>query len=427
MSELNMNMALQRMPGHESARHIRVAFVNHTAQLGGAEIALRNLLQHLDPERIDAQLILCADGPLIDQVEKNTSVHLVSLPSHIREARKASIGWKTLSKPGDVIETIAYIVRLSRYLRTMQVQLIHTNSMKAHLLGGIAGKLANVPVIWHVRDRIAADYLPSGAVRLVKILSRFIPSFVIANSRATLATLMGDPSHAGNKSRRAVCRVIHDGCDVPATQSWPESTQPATIGLVGRISPWKGQHIFIRAAAMLKDDFPDVRFLIVGAPLFSESEYELEVRHLARELRLEQAIEFTGFVHDVQGVIQKLHILVHASTIGEPFGQVVIEGMAAGRPVIATNGGGIPEIVVDHITGLLVPMNDARALADAMRTLLLDMDTARAMGALGRQRVKDFFTMKRTAEAVEKVYADVVRHDLQPATQRDSCPQIRTS
>lgn len=182
------------------------------------------------------------------------------------------------------------------------------------------------------------------------------------------------------------------------------------IGLIGRISPWKGQHIFIQAAAMIRDEFPNVQFQIIGAPLFSETEYESQVKHLARE-HLGEQVEFTGFVNDVQSVLAKLHIVVHASTVGEPFGQVVIEGMAAGKPVIATNGGGIPEIVVDGVTGLLVKMNDAGALADAMASLLHDPKKAQAMGKQGRERVLNLFAIERTAKAVEQVYRELLFAD----------------
>jgi glycosyltransferase involved in cell wall biosynthesis len=236
-------------------------------------------------------------------------------------------------------------------------------------------------------------------------MSGVIPAFIIANSQATLDTLLGE---APERKRKVRSRVIHDGCEVPVSLSWPEPNQPLKIGLIGRISPWKGQHVFIQAAAMLRNEFPDVRFQIIGAPLFSEFEYESELHCLTRELQLERQVEFTGFLRDVQSAIQQLQIVVHASTVGEPFGQVVIEGMAAGRPVIATNGGGIPEIVVDQVTGLLVPMNDARALAEAMASLLRNPKKARAMGARGRRRVNDLFTIERSAKAVEQVYLELL-------------------
>jgi glycosyltransferase involved in cell wall biosynthesis len=109
-----------------------------------------------------------------------------------------------------------------------------------------------------------------------------------------------------------------------------------------------------------------------------------------------------------------MDLIVHASTIGEPFGQVIIEGMAAGKPVIATNGGGVPEIVEDGKTGILVPMRDASAMAEAMKLLIADRGLAADMGALGRKRVLDRFTIQHTARKIEAIYLSMAAP--QPST-----------
>ena len=135
-------------------------------------------------------------------------------------------------------------MRLSRRIRALDADIVHTNSLKAALYGGVAGRLARVPVVWHVRDRIADDYLPTSAVRLVRTASRFLPTAVVANSAATLATL---PGH-----RRGRVRLQPDRsrCGGVTTGSEP-SEQPTTttIGVVGRLAPWKGQHVFLDAFA----------------------------------------------------------------------------------------------------------------------------------------------------------------------------------
>src|SRR5262249_61008547 len=123
-----------------------------------------------------------------------------------------------------------------------------------------------------------------------------------------------------------------------------------------------------------------------------EHNYDQEVRQLVKQLGMEPVVEFTGFCADVQAVIAGLDLVVHASTIGEPFGQVIIEGMAAGKPIVATNGGGVPEIVEDGKTGLLVPMGNAPAMADAICAILADPERARSMGVRGRERVENHFT-----------------------------------
>jgi glycosyltransferase involved in cell wall biosynthesis len=146
----------------------------------------------------------------------------------------------------------------------------------------------------------------------------------------------------------------------------------------------------------------------VGSVLFGEKEYERDVHQLVQQLGLDDCIEFTGFREDVPDVIAGLDILVHASTTGEPFGQVIIEAMAAGKPVIATNGGGVPEIVDDGVTGLLVSMGDADAMAAAIERLLEDPALCARMGEAGLARVQQHFTIQLTAERVQAVYDQLI-------------------
>lgn len=383
---------------------IRVLFVDHTAKLGGGEIALRNLARHLDSQLIRMEFLFCAEGPLVDQLRTAFPVCVMPLSEQIADTRKSEIGWRSCFKIRYLFATAAYAWRLSRYMRRSQVHIVHTNSLKAHLLGGLAARLAGRKLVWHLRDRIAEDYLPRPAVWLVKILSRIFPTFIIANSQATLNTIA--PRNDRGFTLRT--RVVHDGCTIPSNPS-PVTNGPVKIGLIGRISPWKGQHVFIKAAAIIKNKFPDVRFRIIGSALFSETGYEAEVKQLVNDLDLADQVEFLGFIADIERASAELDIVVHASTLAEPFGQVVIEAMAASKPVIATRGGGVPEIVVDGETGLLVPMNDERAMAAAMEDLLGNPARAQEMGARGRQRVREFFTIQRTARAVEHVYRDLMR------------------
>jgi glycosyltransferase involved in cell wall biosynthesis len=387
-------------------RPTRVLFVDHTSELGGAEIALRNLLRYLDPLCVHKQTLLFSDGPLAKQLSGLCQVHVLQLSARIRETRKESLGWRSVFRAREVAASLAYICRLTWRIRQMRVDIVHTNSLKSHLIGGIAARCAGCLVVWHVRDRVSNDYLPAFAVRLIRALSRIVPHAIIANSAATLEALAPAPL----AQRAGMCKafVVHDGCELPSAIVPQPAPLPVKIGLVGRISRWKGQHVFIKAAALIKDEFPDVRFEIIGSPLFSEAAYEAEIKQLASGLQLGGQLHFLGFVHDIHRAIGELQILVHASTIGEPFGQVVIEGMAAAKPVIATRGGGIPEIVEDEDTGLLVPMNDEKALADAMATLLRDPVMATQMGLRARQRVREHFTIQRTAKLVEQVYRELL-------------------
>ena len=394
---------------------IRVLFFDHTAARSGGEIALLNLVRHLDRLAVKPTVVFGADGPIAEEMRHVADTHVLPLSTAVGRTKKDSLGVSSLLRIRTVLTCAMYVGRLARFIRKNQVDVIHTNSLKADVLGGFAGRLAGRPVIWHVRDRIDDDYLPRPVVRIFRILARLLPRFVIANSDATLRTLHPSAWWSGTAIASGVdlgrrSSVVHDGTPSFARENGASGHgEEFRIGLIGRICPWKGQHIFLRAAAIVRKRFPNARFFIVGSALFGEAQYEEEVRLLAKNLEMTDSVTFTGFRSDVHNVIAEMNLIVHASTTGEPFGQVIIEGMAAGKPVIATNGGGVPEIVEDGKTGILVPMADAEAMAEAICRVLADPAVAAEMGARGRERVHRHFTIDQTARKVEAVYEEVLR------------------
>ena len=387
-----------------------IVYFDHTALMSGGEIALLHLIRHIDTGRYRPVVVLSADGPLRTHlIEAGVETHLLLLDENVGDARKDSLSLRSLLQPRAALSVLRYACRLARFLKARHAQLLHTNSLKSDVIGGIAGRLAHVPVIWHLRDRIAADYLPAPAITGFRWLARLLPNCILANSQATLQALepRANCGRAIIKAGwlRTTLQVVHDGIPAAAApSSSPLSVKGPSIGLVGRLSPWKGQHIFLEAAALVHKQFPEVRFQIIGSAMFGEDAYEAEVRQLCDMLGLSECVEFMGFRKDVPALIAQLDVLVHASTIGEPFGQVVVEGMVAGKPVVATNGGGVPEIVQDGVTGWLVPMGESVPMAEAIARLLSDPESAAAMGAAGRQRVLEHFTIELTARRVQEVY-----------------------
>jgi glycosyltransferase involved in cell wall biosynthesis len=385
---------------------LRVLFLDHTATMSGGEIALLELVRHLDPRYCKPIVTLGADGKLREKLdEAGVETHVLALASEVVQTRKDSLGGSSVLRLKTVYSMLRYIQRLARFFREQKIDLVHANSLKADILGGLAARRAHIPVIWHVRDRIEADYLPMPAVRLFRRLCRVVPSYVIANSEATLQTL--------RLNRRDRQSVVYSGVDLaayPLSSLAPQTNREVQrIGLIGRISPWKGQHIFLQAAAEVRCRFPKARFQLIGAALFSERDYEMQLHTLVRSLQLEDCVEFLGFREDVPALLADLDMLVHASTSGEPFGQVIVQGMAAERPVVATASGGVLEIVEEGVTGLLVPPGDVTALAQAICTLLQQPERAHEMGLRGRLRVQERFTIQVAARKAESVYAEVMQ------------------
>ena len=296
--------------------------------------------------------------------------------------------------------------RISRFARQRRAELIYSNSLKSDLYGAVAARLAGVPIIWHIRDRIEAGYLPRMAVWLVRVLARYLPACVVANSASTLATLRLGASKPTAIIASGLTREHIERCWVPR-----RSNPIPQIGIVGRLAPWKGQDVFLEAAAQLLREGCTAHFRIVGSAMFDEEGFERQLHELTARLGIQAHVEFVGFA-DVPVILRSLDVLVHASKTPEPFGQVIIEGMAAELPVIATDGGGAREIVENGRTGLLVPMGDAQALAQALRQLLSQPERALCLAAAGRQHVLEHFTVEQSARQSAALYESLLR----PAT-----------
>lgn len=398
----------------------RILYLDHTAKVGGGEIALMNLLRTIDTQRFTPLVVLASAGPLAGRLNA-AGIETLVLPlgAAVVDARKDSMGPTSLLKIRQVWAVLQYSIKLSRLARRRGVRLIHANSLKSDIYGGIAGLIARVPVIWHVRDNIDDQYLPHAIAVIFRWLAWHIPRMVIANSESTLRRLeapVSKPSatvHSGvarPKITRSRMHVVHDGTPSRATPAIHADAPQATSGagpivaLVGRIAPWKGQHVFIEAAGAVLEQHPTASFWIVGAPLFGEYDYESSLHKLTVDLDVQDNVKFLGFRNDVQEILEMVDVVVHASTLGEPFGQVVIEGMAAGKPVVATDGGALPEIVQSGVTGLLVPMGDSKSMGEAIASLLADPVYAQKMGEVGRQHVMTRFTIEQTARKVEAIY-----------------------
>jgi glycosyltransferase involved in cell wall biosynthesis len=378
----------------------RIVYLDHVARLSGGEIALARAITALGG-RVDAHVILGEDGPLVERLQRaGCSVEVLPMPSVAREVRKDRVRPGGLG-PGVLSAALRYVWALRRRLRELRPDLVHTNTLKAALYGGVAGRLAGIPVIWHIRDRIAHDYLPKPAVGLVRVASRLLPAVVIANSRATLETL-----HEVRRGVVVTNTVVYDPIRAAQPRSLTDKS-PFRVGIMGRLAAWKGQDVFLEAFARAFPD-GDSEAWIVGQAMFGEDEqYADALLDQVRQLDIADRVVFRGFRENVWDELAQFHLLVHCSIIPEPFGQVVVEGMAAGVPVIAANAGGPAEIVTDGVNGILTPPGEAWALAAAMRRVHDDGALRHTLVSGGLTRA-DHYSPEHTAKALMGVYESVV-------------------
>lgn len=376
---------------------LRVVYLDHCAELSGGELCLLELLSAL--KDVDTHVVLGSRGPLVTRLHmQRLSVEVMEMAAGARQIARTQVGARLPGRA--VVSTASYVLRLAVRLRKLRPDVVHTNSLKAAIYGGLAGRLAGIPVVWHIHDQLVPEEFPRLARRLVRGMARKVPSAIIANSRSTLA-LLGD--------RLPPCTVV------PGIILRQRANQGRTgrvengalrVGMVGRLARWKGQHVFLAAFAQA---FPqgEEQAVLVGGALFRDDGYEAELRALVKTLGLDRRVEFRGHCDDVDSELQFLDVFVHASVTPEPFGRVIVEAMAAELPVIATRAGGPMELIDHDRTGILVTPGSVPELSAALRRLAASPPLRARLAKAACAATTDF-SEERVVNGVMGVYRQVM-------------------
>jgi glycosyltransferase involved in cell wall biosynthesis len=379
----------------------RVLYVTHSGDPGGAEFKMLDLCQTL---RQPCAVLLFQHGALEALLTKAGIPHTVRpMAAAMRAVRRAGglTGWLRA-----IPATLSMARALARQAHSFDVVVCF--SQKAFVAAALAKPFMRRPVCWFMNDILAREHFNPWLVRVLVALSRRTADYVVLNSQASLDAWLA----VGGRSSRV--GIVHPMIreDVVAAQAedaervafyrnaFSPSDRPL-IGMFGRISPWKGQDVFLHAIARV----PEVDAVIAGGALFGEEAYEQRMLALARELGIDQRVTFAGHVHEVPALMAACDVVAHCSTSPEPFGRVIVESMFAGTPVIATDAGGAREIVTDGVTGQLTPMRDVDALAAAIRRCLADPHWARALAERARVQARQRFSVSATTSRFTEILA----------------------
>ncbi|HLH32413.1 MAG TPA: glycosyltransferase, partial [Terriglobia bacterium] len=370
-------------------------FLNHFF-IGGTERQFVHVANGLDPSRFDVEIAcLKRDGPLLQVLRPE-------MPVHLYPAKGSFYNRHSLQSQ----------MRFARDIRTRRIDIVHTYGWYPNVFAIPPARLSLRPkIIAAIRD--AGAYLTPSKIRALKFACRLSDS-VVANSYAGRDWLLSQ----GVKASKV--EVIRNGIIVPPENAAKrdggirrEFGIPADVPVcacIGRVVSGKGIDFYLHAARILADQGRDVRFLMIGA-VSAERSYKSVMEELARELKLDGRVIFTGQRQDVTDILREVDIVVHPS-LTEGLSNVILEAMVAGLPVVATRVGGNPELVQEDRTGLLVPPENAPEIARAIVRLLDNPEMARTFGAAGRQRIIQKFSIDRMLRQTEDLYLRLLGLDI---------------
>jgi glycosyltransferase involved in cell wall biosynthesis len=397
---------------------MRIAFLSVSDQLGGSEIALLELLRGIRAVRPGWSLdvILPGHGPLHARAAalgaRCTVVALPAALARIGESSALRRGWGPVTTVvlGARLCAVAaawpaYERRLRARLADIQPHVLHTNGLKAHVAGARAARPATA-LVWHMHEYVGTRPVTRALLRKHAGRCRAI----VANSASVahdVAAVIG-PTPVADVVHNAVdldtFAPAGPRADLDALAGLPAAPAGTVrVGLVATFSRWKGHDVFLRALAALPREVP-VRGYVIGGPLYDTvgSQYALdELRQLASDLGT--SVGFTGFV-DGAAAIRALDIVVHASTQPEPFGLVIAEAMACGRPLITSAYGGAAELVTPGVDAVVHPPGDVAAVSSAIATLAASATLRQQYGERARAAAMRRFDPRRFATAMAAIY-----------------------
>ena len=378
-----------------------VLHLDHTDERGGAELALARTL--LVQQQWEA--ILCTSAPRSDtggafeEAVRNAGVRTIAQrmqhPPRL-PGQQGRLGRSIL----DLGRTLLEAVSLSSHPAMHRVDVVHANTARAAVYGALLSTARRRPLVVSLRDIVSPDAIGAAGTMLMRRLVLPRAAAVVANSHTTLRSAQAFLRPG------ALAYVIHSPLGVDRVPE-PTVTDPVRrIGMVARVDDWKGQDLVIRAFAASGLATDGVQLLFAGAPAFGKTALVPQLTALARDLGVEDHVEFLGHVADPARFIDEADICIQASTRPEPLGQNVLQYLLRGRPTVVSAEGGPAEWVHEDSNGLLFAPRDPSDLAAKLRALAGDR-AMRERLARAAVRTPDLLTDGDVAMAYAQVFRDV--------------------
>lgn len=369
----------------------RILQVIETSGPGGAEAVFASLVQEIDRTRFIPEPLLLKKGWFYD--------HLISLglSVHLLPTRRS---WD-----------VSFVLRLIRFCRTRRIDLIHSHLPGVNIYCSVAGAIAGIPVVTTYHGEL---HLPGSPTRYATIKHMLVRK--LADRIVLVADFLREGFIEGAGFPTDKISIVFNGISLSnvckdsersvAREELKLSDNDFVVGTVANLRPPKGLEYLVTAAARVVRQFPGAQFLVVG-----EGEGQIKNALLAqiKELNLRDNFHLLGFREDVPRLLSAFDLFV-LSSISEGLPMAAVEAMAACKPVVATNVGGVAELVADGKSGFLVAPRDTAGLADRIGVLLNDSQLRERMGQACREIVESKFTVEAMVNGYQTIYDELLEN-----------------
>jgi len=400
----NEIIKLEKILTDPSRNKIKILFVSHSSHYFGAEQSLLHLLRNINRDRFEPIVVLPENRPegalQRGLQESGIKTHIIGTPGR----------WLDFVSDEQILfrGMIQEIEAVRSYIDLIDkegVDIVYTNTM-TKLAGALSAGIPGVPHIFHVREALEGHLNSSFSVEsTLKIISS-LSEHIITNSN--FITKQFTEANISNK-----ITVVYNAIDVDKFEfSYNKeiirsqigiTRDTPLIGIIGTVYAHKNHETLIKAFNIIKQKNISAHLVIIGHAF---KDYKKRLETFIRKFGLESVVHFIPFMHDIHQVYEELDVVI-ISSITEGFGKTAVEAMAAGKPVVATDTGALPEIILDGVTGFLVPLSSEKRMADSIIRLISDPDMARRMGLAGRNRARDLFNTGKYVSGVERVFESV--------------------
>jgi glycosyltransferase involved in cell wall biosynthesis len=398
-----------------ACRRRTVAFVTGGAAMAGVEFNALRLAERLNRARWNVVLVCPEEGDLTAAFRRaGLTVHVLPRRRMLSSSIRIGPRWR-VPNPFACAWDVGVILGAARSLARLladevRPDLVVTKGMFSHFYGALAARRCGGPCLWHAEDFISERWL-----------GLFRRGFGAAARRLpTAVAVIGEPiAEQLPDDVRGRVRVIHNGADTGAFRPGADGTAargelgiPAdalVVGHVARLTPWKGQRHLLEAFARLAGGVPRARLLLVGSPVFDSDSYERSLKARAAALGLGERVVFAGHRRDVSRVLAAMDVLAYPSVEKDNCPLSLLEAMATGLPVVAFDIPGVRLVLDGPDAGLLVPVEDDVALAEALCRLLTDEGLRGRLGAGARRRVEQAFSLDAHVRRFEQAFLDLTK------------------